>query len=61
MLNIFLCDLFLLINDADIASYAYENNLYVAGDNIDQVISASESAATLFFNSASVLLNFFMN
>ena len=48
LFNIFLCNLFLLIKDVDIDSYADENTPcfvrdYIVGDNKDQVISALQN------------------
>ena len=46
LFNIFLCHLFLLIKDVDIASYADDSTPYIVGD---QPISALENAATSLF------------
>lgn len=40
LFKIFLCDLFVLMRDIEITSYADENNQYIVRENIDQVISA---------------------
>lgn len=48
LFNIFLCHLFILIKDIEIVSYAYDNTSYIAGENIDQVISVLQNAASLF-------------
>ena len=40
LLQIFLCDLFVLMRNIEIASYADENDQYIIRDNIDQAISA---------------------
>ena len=45
LFNIFLCDLFLLINGVDID----DNKPYIAGNKIDQAISALKNAATSLF------------
>ena len=45
--NIFLCD---LLKDSDIANYVDDNNPYIVGDNIDQVISALQNVAASLFN-----------
>ena len=37
LFNIVLCDLFLLIGDVDIASYAESNTPYIVGHSIDQI------------------------
>ena len=36
------------MKDADIASFADDNTLYIVGDNIDQVVSALQNAAVGF-------------
>ena len=51
--NIFLYDLFLLMKDEDIASYADENTPYMVRDNIDQIVSALQNAATSLFKRSS--------
>ena len=38
LFNIFLIDLFFIIEDSDIASYVDDNTPYVIADNIDVVI-----------------------
>ena len=40
LFNIFLIDLFFIIEDTDIASYADDNTPYVIADNIDGVIKS---------------------
>ena len=40
LLNIFLADLFLIINDIDIANYADENTPYIIVDNIDDLFKS---------------------
>ena len=40
LFNIFLIDLLFIIEDTDIASYAYDNTLYVNADNINGIIDA---------------------
>ena len=40
LFKIFLCDLFVLMRDIEITSYADENNQYIVRENIDQIISA---------------------
>ena len=41
LFNIFLCDLFFLINETDFASYADDNTSYVTGDSIENVLNNS--------------------
>ena len=49
LFNIFLSDLFLVVQNVDFASYADDNTIYDAGDNIDEVIfSLQESSKKLF-------------
>ena len=49
LFNIFLSDLFLVVNNVDIASYADDNTIYTSGENIDEVIfSLQESSKKLF-------------
>ena len=38
LLNIFLADLFFIISDIDIASYADDNKQYNTADNVDNFI-----------------------
>ena len=47
--NIFLADLFLIIGNIDIASYADDNTPYIAADNTDALIKSLEEASTVLF------------
>ena len=49
LFNIFLCDLFLTINDCDIANYADDTTPYVCRDKIDSVITDLEKTADKLF------------
>ena len=49
MFNIFLIDLFFIIEDSDIASYADDNTTYVIADYIDGVIKSFEEASEILF------------
>ena len=49
LFNIFLIDLFFMIEDTDIASYANDNTPYVIADNIDGVIKSLEEASEILF------------
>ena len=49
LFNIFLIDLFFIIEDTDIASYADDNTPYVIADNIDGVIKSLEEASEILF------------
>ena len=42
LFNIFLCDLFFIMNDVEFASYADDNTPYAVRTNIDEVIAALE-------------------
>ena len=49
LFNIFLSDLFLVVQNVDFASYADDNTIYDTGDKIDEVIfSLQESSKKLF-------------
>ena len=49
LFNIFLNDLFLAVQNVDFASYADDNTIYDAGENIDEIIfSLQESSKKLF-------------
>ena len=45
LFNIFLADLFFIISNIDIASYADDNTPYIAIDNIDDFIKSLEEAS----------------
>ena len=49
LFNIFLVDLFLILNDVDIASYAGDNTPYVFADGINGVITSLEKASKVLF------------
>ena len=49
LFNIFLIDLFSIIEDTDIASYADVSTPYVSADNIDGVIKSLEEASEILF------------
>ena len=49
LFNIFLSDLFLIVDDIDIANYADDNTIYKEHENIDDLTtSLQDAAATLF-------------
>ena len=50
LFNIFLIDLFFIIEDTDIASYADDNTPYVIADNIDGVIKSLEEASDVIWH-----------
>ena len=47
--NIFLGDLFFIINNTDITNYADDNTLHIIDDNIDDLIKSLEEASTVLF------------
>ena len=49
LFNIFLADLFFIVNDIDIENYADDNTPYVIADNIDDLIKSLEEASTVSF------------
>ena len=49
LLNIFLCDLFLIMENVDIASYADDKTPYTTGNSIEEVIQILENAAQPLF------------
>ena len=53
LFNIFLCDLFLIMENHDIASYADDNTSYTTENSTEEVIQKLENAAKTFFQSFS--------
>ena len=49
LFKIFLVDLFFILNDVDIASYADDNTPYVIADDINGVIRSLEKASKALF------------
>ena len=49
LLNIFLCDLFLIMENIDIASYADDNTTHTTGNSIEEVIQKLEDASKTLF------------
>ena len=49
LFNIFLCDLFLIMENIDIARYADDNAPYTTGNSIEEVIQKLENAAKTLF------------
>ena len=49
LLNIFICDFFIMIHDVNIANYADNSTLFVSGDTALNVITSLENAAKNFF------------
>ena len=53
LFNIFLIDLFFIVEDIDIAGYADDNILYIRANNINEVIHCLEKATHTLFKSFS--------
>ena len=49
LFNIHLCDLFVIMDQHDIANYADDNTPYVSGKKIDEVVKSLEEASGLIF------------
>ena len=49
LFNIFLADLFFILNDVDIASHVDDNTPYVIADDINGVITSLEKASKVLF------------
>ena len=49
LFNIYLADLFLIMDDIDIAKYADDNTPYLTADDIDGVIASLENASGTLF------------
>ena len=49
LFNIFLSDLFLVVQNVDFASYADDNTIYGTGDKIDEVIFSLQESFKKFF------------
>ena len=49
LFKIFLCNLFLIMENIDIASYADDTTLYTTGNSIEEVIQKLEEAAKMLF------------
>ena len=49
LFNIFLIDLFFIIEDTEIASYADGNTPYVIADNVDGIMKYLEEASGILF------------
>ena len=49
LFNIFLCDLFLIMNNTELASYADDNTPYAVGNNIEELIVKLQNASKTLF------------
>ena len=54
LFDIFLIDLFFIIDDTETASYADDNTPYVIADNIDGVIKSLEEASEIYLNGSMI-------
>ena len=50
LFNIFLVDLFFVVKDVDIASYAGDSTSFIVENNIDNVIASIEQVSDALFN-----------
>ena len=50
LFNIFMCDLFFIVNEIDFASYADDNTPFVSGDRLDDVLVLLENASLKLFD-----------
>ena len=50
LFNIFLSDLFLIVDDVNIPDYADENTIYKEHENIDDLITSEQDAAAKLSN-----------
>ena len=53
LFNLFLCDLFLFVEEADIMSYADDNTPYVCSENVDVTLEKLEEVGKVLFESFS--------
>ena len=49
LFNIFLCDLFLIMNNIELASYADDNTSYAVGNNTEELIVKLQNASKTLF------------
>ena len=49
LFNIFLCDLFFIIDEIDFASYADDNTPYTIGNDLEDVIFKLQNSSKMFF------------
>ena len=49
LFNIFLCDLLLIINNIELASYADDDTTYAIGNNIEELIVKRQNASKTLF------------
>ena len=50
LLNIFMCNLFFMVNEIYFASYADDNTPFVEGDRLEDVLDSLENASLKFFD-----------
>ena len=49
LFNVFLCDLVLIINNTELASYADDNTSYAVGSNIEELIVKQQNSSKILF------------
>ena len=49
LINIFLCDIFFIMNDVEFASYADDNTLFFVGDDLNDVTLKLQNASKIIF------------
>ena len=50
LFNIFMCDLFFIVNETDFASYADDNTPSASGDRLDDVLDSLENTSLKLFD-----------
>ena len=50
LFNIFMCDLFFIVNEIDFASYVDDNTPFVSGDRLDDVLDSLENSSLKLFD-----------
>ena len=50
LFNIYICDMFFLLKDMRVATYAKDTTLYIYGENIESVIKSLEKSSNLLLN-----------
>ena len=50
LFNIFMCDLFFIVNEIDFAIYASDSTSFIMGDRLDDVLDSLENASLKLFD-----------
>ena len=50
LFNTDICDFFFIIENCDIANYADDNNPYLSGKNVQEVLNSLENVSSNYFN-----------